>query len=73
MSFLKHYKNGLKYISTPQSGGKEIKIALSKEDAKGISINNTKIYRHKLAYEYAMDMTIAEVHQATEGLYHNLK
>lgn len=72
MSFLKHYKNGLKYIATPQNNGKEIKIALSKEDAKNVSINNTKIYKHKLAYEYAMDMTTSEVHQAVEGLYHNL-
>ena len=24
------------------------------------------------AYEYAMDMTVKEVHQAAEGLFHNL-
>ena len=70
-SFLKHYKDGLKYIDSAKSGH-EIKITLDKNDAAKISIDNKKIYNHKLAYDYAMDMTIKETHQAVEGMYHNL-
>lgn len=71
MSFLKHYKDGLHYIESAKAN-KKIKIALKKEEAKDISIDNKKIYNHLQAYEYAMDMTIKEVHQAVEGMYHNL-
>ena len=28
---------------------------------------------HLAAWNYAMDMTIKETHQAVEGMYHNLK
>ena len=73
-SFLKHYKDGLKYIDSQMAGGKigEIKIALTPNDAINISIENTNIYSHKIAYDYAIDMTTREVYQAVEGMYHNL-
>lgn len=71
MSFLKHYKDGLHYIESAKAN-KEIKIAINKEEAKNISIDNKKIYKYPQAYEYALDMTVKEVHQAVEGLYHNL-
>ena len=71
-SFYKHYCDGLKYIESKKAN-KEIKLFLSKEEAKDYSINNTNIYNHKEAYEYAMNMTVKEANQAVEGLYHNLK
>lgn len=70
-SFYKHYFDGLKYIDS-KAKGNEIKLALSKNEAANISINNTTIYNHPMSYDYAMDMTVKEVHQAAEGLFHNL-
>lgn len=70
-SFYKHYKDGLHYIDSAKAG-LEIKIVLTKDEAKNISISDTKTYNHKHSYEYAMDMTKKEVRQAVEGLYHNL-
>lgn len=37
-----------------------------------ISIENEKYKKFKKAYQYAMDMTRKEAHQAVEGLFHNL-
>lgn len=70
-SFLKHYKDGLHYIESLKKGA-EIKIALDKEDAVNISIDNKEIYNHPAAYDYALDMTTRELNQAVEGMYHNL-
>ena len=70
-SFYKHYLDGLKYIESAKAGY-EIKIALTKEDAIEISIENRNVYNHKSAYEYAMDKTIKEIHQSVEAMYHNL-
>ncbi len=66
-SFYKHWKDGCRYI---------LKIDISKYD--GVITNNMPIDAPEYktfneAYDYAMDMTIKEVHQAVEGLYHNLK
>ena len=62
-SFIKHWYDGCKYVE-----GAYI---------KGIPPINASIeddFFKKLprAYEYAMDMTVKEVHQAVEGMYHNL-
>ena len=70
-SFIKHYKDGLKYIESAKAN-MDIEIALSTDDSIEISIDDTHIYNHKNAYQYAMDMTKKEIHQAVEGLYHNL-
>lgn len=70
-SFLKHYKDGLKYVESAKVGH-EIKIALPQDEAVNFSIDDTKVYNHKLAYDYAMNMTIKETRQAVEGMYHNL-
>lgn len=78
-SFFKHYKDGLKYISNVNTmwiptgiGDKEFEL----EDIPNIidqtNIDDTYIYNDTKAYQYAMDMTKREVHQAVEGLYHNL-
>lgn len=37
-----------------------------------IEITDSKYKQHPDAWKYAMDMTIKEIHQAVEGLYHNL-
>lgn len=71
MSFYKHYVDGLKFIESAKKGT-EIKIALNKEEARDISIENTKIYNYLDAYNYAIDMTQKELDQAVEGMFHNL-
>ena len=70
-SFYKHYIDGLHYIESAKANT-EIKLSLNKEEAQNFSIEDKKVYNHLMAYNYAMDMTIKEVHQAAEGLYHNL-
>ena len=71
-SFYKHYEDGLRYIESLKAGH-EIKIALKKDDAVNISIDDKSIYNHSAAYDYALDMTTKELNQAVEGMYHNLK
>lgn len=66
-SFYKHYCNGLKYIEKSN-----ITFVIPFDDIINISIENTDIYNRRNAYDYAMDMTIKEVYQAVEGMYHNL-
>ena len=66
-SFYKHYIDGLHYIENPV--GDDYIQAVNNE----MSIENSHYkqpYSH--AYNYAMDMTKKEIHQAVEGLYHNL-
>ncbi len=70
-SFYKHYIDGLHYIESAKANT-EIKLSLNKEEAQNFSIEDKKVYNHSMAYNYAMDMTLKEVHQAAEGLYHNL-
>lgn len=68
-SFYKHFKDGIVYIEN-----------LGLEDFENRYIHDSlpitdKIYQsgcYKKAYKYAMDMTEKEIHQAVEGLYHNL-
>lgn len=66
-SFLKHYKDGLKYISNVEE-----EFKLTKDEASNISIDDTTIYSDAKAHKYAMDMTVRELNQAVEGMYHNL-
>lgn len=65
-SFRKHYIEGLKYIENISD--KELFDHIP--DTAGIEDNEYMIYDK--AYQYALDMTIKEVHQAVEGMYHNL-
>ena len=64
-SFAKHFKDGIKYLQ-PEDDPNRVPKELSFDDGEANSGYYTK------AYNYAMDMTIKEVHQAVEGLYHNL-
>ena len=67
-SFRKHMIDGLKYLEgiTDQDYLDSIPKELSFDDLEA----NDEL--HKAAYQYAMDMTEKEVHQAVEGMYHNL-
>jgi len=64
-SFYKHWKDGLKYVEC-------IVYKHDVENIVDVSIENDFYKQHKLAYQYAMDMTIKETYQAVEGMYHNL-
>ena len=70
-SFYKHYLDGLKYFEDYDD---EPVNSMSKEEAGLTSIESIwyapDVYSK--AYKYAMDMTEKEVHQAVEGMYHNL-
>ena len=64
-SFYKHYKDGVKYLE-----GRELDYSFN--PSLPIDEEDYKIYNEK-AYNYAMEQTEKEIHQAAEGLYHNLK
>lgn len=65
-SFYKHWKNGCKYILKIDTAKYEGVI----DDTFSIEDESYKTFDE--AYQYAMDMTIKEVNQAVEGMYHNL-
>ena len=78
-SFFIHLDDGLKYVENKSMTLKE--LMKQKEDNReiiDISIVEPIIGGINLkkdcpkAYQYAMDMTIKEIEQAVEGLYHNL-
>ena len=70
-SFWKHFKDGLKYAEQlPQY--KYVAIVNTFDHIEDISITSDKYQQFSRAYQYATDMTIREIHQAVEGLYHNL-
>ena len=72
-SFYKHYKDGLKYIvDWPETYIEKEMTFEGKWEPKEISIADKDCYYVKEAYKYAMDMILKEVHQAVEGMYHNL-
>ena len=66
-SFAKHFKDGIKYCC-PNINYKldTIPNEIAFDDPEANELYN------KAAYTYAMDMTEREVHQAVEGMYHNL-
>ena len=81
-SFYKHFKDGMKYIQgrpiydkdgtqLPYKGANKEDEELSRyNDSMSILASEYKWYPN--AFRYAMDMTKREIHQAVEGLYHNL-
>lgn len=66
-SFYKHFKDGLNYIEDNTDA-----LPFDKEKAAEVSINDETYTSHPKAYKYAMDMTVKEIHQAVEAMYHNL-
>ena len=78
-SFYKHFLDGVKYCQKGQMIGlmgvyEDFDLSEAKETwiKTQASINDDVFTRNEIAYKYAMDMTIKEVHQAAEGLFHNL-
>ena len=69
-SFHKHFRDGLHFIEetifdcSPPEGMKVEDIAIDGSFYKDLP--------YIKAYDYAMEMTEREIHQAVEGLYHNL-
>ena len=72
-SFAKHYKKGLKHICNIKEDDIDYAIKFMLANAKDYSIEELdwEAYNPK-AYQYALEMTRDEIHQAVEGLYHNL-
>ena len=66
LSFYKHYKDGCKYIDS------DIDIDTKKCEEDNLNIDNEYFKKNMNIYNYAMDMTIKEIYQAVEGMYHNL-
>lgn len=62
-SFSKHFKDGVKYCEQ-----KEDSLEIPNE----LSFSDPIVKEYSKAYNYAMDMTIKEVNQATEAFFHNL-
>jgi ribonucleoside-triphosphate reductase len=67
LSFWKHYWDGMKYVEG------ELDVAgHTKEQIRELSIDASIYNKDSRAYKYAMDMTVKELEQAVEGMYHNL-
>lgn len=66
MSFYKHFRNGVVYVE------KEPYWMDDNIIAEKFSIDDPIYKKYPDAYKYAMDMTMRELYQAVEGMYHNL-
>ena len=66
-SFYKHYLDGCKYC-----GMKSVPSFIKCLIADQASIDHAEYKNNWPAYKYAIDMTKREIHQAVEGMYHNL-
>jgi ribonucleoside-triphosphate reductase len=66
-SFIKHYKDGLKYIE-----GDVRDLSAYDKCCKDYSITDKLFQKTEGAYRYALEMTEREVYQAVEAMYHNL-
>ena len=73
-SFYKHYMTGLDYLCGDRSQFDELLLKnFNKEQlTNDMSITDPAYQLNEKVYKYALDMTTKEVHQAAEGLYHNL-
>lgn len=68
-SFNKHFRNGLKYIDNKNEDTIKYYKNINVVD---ISIEDKIYKKYPSSYKYAMDMTIKEIEQSVEGMYHNL-
>ena len=64
-SFAKHFLDGIKYLLNDG-------VLYDKDELINLGIESPLYKEQPVAYQYAMDMTEREVHQAVEGMYHNL-
>ena len=69
-SFYKHYLEGLKWCEEVSGGW--IQEFIEAEGIVNVSIEDDVYMKHKKAHDYACEMIQKEVHQAVEGMYHNL-
>lgn len=80
-SFYKHYRDGMKYLcdcdwnlnnylEDSDNYKKIIDVPINDYSAYPNGIDDTGDFDK--VYQYAMNMTLKEVHQAVEGMYHNL-
>ena len=69
-SFYKHYADGCKYIGKLDNKNLNEIIAYARKQK--FSIEDDYFKEDKDIYQYALDMTEKEIHQAVEGMYHNL-
>lgn len=74
-SFIKHFSDGLKYVSCPNERYHLDKFIeyIELHGIENISIEDEYLKDAEETYRYAMDMTVRETYQAVEGMYHNLK
>ena len=80
-SFYKHYRDGMKYLCNCNWNlNNYLEDSNNYKKIIDIPINDYSAYPNEAddagdfdkVYQYAMDMTLKEVHQAVEGMYHNL-
>ena len=73
-SFIKHFKDGLKYIEEKSDYKiKRFEKWFTHLEKEKQTIDNEELReKHPQVYRYAIDKTEKEVHQAVEALYHNL-
>ena len=70
-SFYKHYKIGVKYFEHRELGAYE--NSSDEFWSQYVDITDKDLYdAHPEAANYALDLTEKEIHQAVEGMYHNL-
>ena len=67
-SFYKHFRDGIKYMTNISFEKYEGSFDPAKQSICDFFYKSFGDH----AYEYAMDMTVKEVNQAVEGMYHNL-
>ena len=73
-SFFKHYCDGYKYLTDKG----ELDLSNFTTDVKTMSITDDWYLRENMpvkmrkVYDYAMEMTLKELNQAVEGMFHNL-
>lgn len=65
MSFAKHFKDGLRWVT-------EVSEEYIDKIPKKLSVDNKEAQSYSKAYRYAMEMLESEGKQATQGLFHNL-
>ena len=78
-SFYKHYCDGLRYVEmydyyyNESANGSHLEfLEIRNKYSDDMSIDDNEYKKYKKAYQYAMDMTVKEVNQASEALQHNL-
>ncbi len=73
-SFMKHFKEGLRYTENKDDGEINYIVIhiLRNNKVEDIEITDEKYKEYNKAWNYAYNMTEKEIHQAVEGMYHNL-